>query len=79
MSSTSKRKEIMITPVLPKKKLSRCVRYNKNKKLKWALAEKTEPEESIPLSAASSTELDIIFNPSKVFILFLLSFTEINF
>ena len=79
MSSTSKRKEITITPVSPKKKLSRRVRYNKNKKLKQALAEKTEPEENIPPSAASSTELDIIFNPSKVFILFLLSFTEINF
>jgi hypothetical protein len=70
MSSTSKRKEITTPPVSQKKKLSRRVRFNKNKKLKWEHAEKTK-QESIPPVAAPFMELDIIFNPSKVLILFL--------
>jgi hypothetical protein len=78
MSSTGKRIGTITPPVSlespSKKKLSRRIRYNKNKKLKWERehAEKTrESEESIPPVATPSTELDIVFNPLKVLILFL--------
>ena len=75
MSSASKRKEITTPPVSQKKKPSQRVRFNKNKKLRWENAEKTK-QESIPPVPASSMELDIIFNPSKVLILFLPPYTE---
>src|SRR5437667_1389773 len=75
MSSASKRKEITTPPVSQKKKPSQRVRFNKNKKLRWENAEKTK-QESIPPVPASSMELDIIFNLSKVLILFLPPYTE---
>lgn len=66
MSSNSKRKETITPSVSPaKKKLSRRIRYNKNKKLKWEQehAEKTcELEESI----APVASLDLVFDPSRV-------------
>ena len=87
MSSASKRKESPVSLESPvKKKLSRNIRYNQKKKLKWELeyAEKTsEMKESIsPVISSVSTpakEHDIVFDPSKVLILSLLTYTLINF
>jgi hypothetical protein len=87
MFSASKRKEPPVSLESPvKKKLSRCIYYNKNKKPKWELEydEKTcEMKESIsPVISSVSTlskEHDIVFNPPKVLILFLFTYTLINF
>jgi hypothetical protein len=67
----SKRIETMESP--SKKKLSRRIRYNKNKKIKWEQkhAEKTsEPKESI----APVASLDLVFDPSRVYLFYLLEF-----
>ena len=85
MSFTNKRKEDTTLPVLEspaKKKLSRRIRYNKNKKLKWEREHSVitnELKESILPVITPSTELDIIFNSLKVFILLLLQYTKTNF
>ena len=73
MSFTSKRKETIIPPVSlespAKKKLSRRIRYNKNKKLKWE-QEHIEKTCELKESIAPVASLDLVFDPSKVYLLY---------
>jgi hypothetical protein len=82
MSSTSKQKEVIIPPASlnfpKKKKLSRRIRYNKNKKLKWERehVEKTsEMEERI----APVTSLDLFFDPSRVYLFYFIFWDGLSY
>jgi hypothetical protein len=78
----SKRIETITPPVSmespSKKKLSRRIHYNKNKKIKWEQkhAEKTsELKESI----APVASLDLVFDPSRVYLLYFIFWSGLSY
>jgi len=80
MASTSKRKsEALLIPAgvseePSAKKLSRRLRYNKKKQLKWEKKQAKishKPEKDIPSLAIPPASLNIVFDPSRVYIFFL--------
>ena len=70
MSSNNKGREETATSDVPatKRKLSRRLRYNKNKKLKWEQehAEVSYKSEDVPLFTGPLVDSDIIFDPLRV-------------